>query len=92
MLDRHDNFGQEAQLEYLDANIRVVRPGANSSGAPPPANRFRLTICVTGVSSARRPMRIPEAVLQRLGLAESDGSESGNRKIILDISLSIVVF
>jgi len=79
MLDRHDNFGQEAQLEYLDANIRVVRPGkfvrCAATGKPIPLDHLRYWSVERQEAYAH-----PEAVLQRLGLAESDGSESGNRK------------
>ena len=79
MLDCHDHFGQEAQLEYLDANIRVVRPGkfvrCAVTGDPIPLEKLRYWSVERQEAYAH-----PQAVLQRLGLAESDEAGSGDRK------------
>ncbi|MGY6570636.1 MAG: DUF2093 domain-containing protein [Salinarimonas sp.] len=75
MLDRTDHFGQEAQLEYLDANIRVVRPGkfvrCAVTGNPIPLEKLRYWSV-----ERQEAYGDPQAVLQRLGLAQSEADES----------------
>ncbi len=74
MLDRTDHFGQEAQLEYLDANIRVVRPGkfvrCAVTGNPIPLEKLRYWSV-----ERQEAYTDPQAVLQRLGLASGDTAE-----------------
>ncbi|HMB11089.1 DUF2093 domain-containing protein [Saliniramus sp.] len=76
MLDRNDAFGQEAQIEYLDAHFRVVRPGkfvrCAVTGDPIPLDRL-----VYWSVERQEPYSSHQAVMQRLGLKPKDVHESG---------------
>jgi hypothetical protein len=67
MLDRTENFGQEAQIEYLDAHFRVVRPGkfvrCAVTGDPIPLDKL-----VYWSVERQEPYSSHQAVMQRLGL------------------------
>ncbi|MGY6644214.1 MAG: DUF2093 domain-containing protein [Salinarimonas sp.] len=67
MLDRTDNFGQEARIEYLDAHFRVVSPGkfvrCAVTGDPIPLDRL-----VYWSVERQEPYSSHQAVMQRLGL------------------------
>jgi len=76
MLDRTENFGQEAQIEYLDAHFRVVRPGkfvrCAVTGDPIPLDRL-----VYWSVERQEPYSSHEAVKQRLGLASKEAPGDG---------------
>ncbi|MCC5977209.1 MAG: DUF2093 domain-containing protein [Salinarimonas sp.] len=75
MLDRTDNFGQEAQIEYLDAHFRVVRPGkfvrCAVTGNPIPLDRL-----VYWSVERQEPYSSHEAVMERLGIGPKGGADS----------------
>lgn len=67
-MNRHERFrtaGGEATLQYLDAELRVVRPGAfvrcAVTGQPIPLEELRYWSV-----DLQEPYASPEAVLQRL--------------------------
>jgi hypothetical protein len=69
MLGRSERGGAgEAQVEYLDSNLRIVRPGAfvrcAVTGQPIPLEDLRYWSVARQEAYAS-----PEAVLQRLGTA-----------------------
>lgn len=76
MLDRTDAFGQEAQIEYLDAHFRVVRPGkfvrCAVTGDPIPLDRL-----VYWSVERQEPYSSHQAVMQRLGLKPKGADGAG---------------
>jgi hypothetical protein len=66
-MNKHERGGGEAVLEYLDSNLRVIKPGAfvrcAVTGQPIPLDQLRYWSVERQEAYAG-----PEAVLQRLGV------------------------
>ncbi len=68
VLNRFDHGGGEAIVEYLDSNLKVIRPGAfvrcAVTGEPIPLEQLRYWSV-----ERQEAYSSPEAVLKRLGVA-----------------------
>ncbi|HEY8380981.1 MAG TPA: DUF2093 domain-containing protein [Microvirga sp.] len=66
-MNKHERGGGEAVVEYLDSNLRLIRPGAfvrcAVTGEPIPLDQLRYWSV-----ERQEAYSGPEAVLQRLGL------------------------
>jgi hypothetical protein len=66
-MNKHERSGGEAVVEYLDSNLRVVKPGAYvrcaATGQPIPLDQLKYWSVERQEAYAG-----PEAVLQRLGV------------------------
>ena len=66
-MNKHERSGGEAVVEYLDSNLRVIKPGAfvrcAATGQPIPLDQLKYWSVERQEAYAS-----PEAVLQRLGI------------------------
>ncbi len=66
-MNKYERGGGEAVVEYLDSNLKVIRPGAfvrcAVTGQPIPFDELRYWSV-----ERQEPYASPEAVLKRLGL------------------------
>ncbi|HEX2135944.1 MAG TPA: DUF2093 domain-containing protein [Microvirga sp.] len=67
MMNRHERGGGEAVVEYLDSNLRLIKPGAfvrcAVTGQPIPLDQLKYWSV-----ERQEAYSGPEAVLQRLGV------------------------
>ena len=65
-MNKHERSGGEAVVEYLDSNLRLVRPGAyvrcSVTGQPIPLDQLKYWSV-----ERQEAYSSPDAVLQRLG-------------------------